>query len=93
MEIPKGRTPPDWVYRWESQLESQLFMGTEADLLDPCNVLCNVLDADGVFHCQAMGLTFHSSFIDEDTPISRQTWSSELLGLNLHSSPANAMQT
>jgi hypothetical protein len=70
VEIPNGLTPPDWVYLCTSALPSSRLIQL-TDLLNPSNVLGDVLDTDRILDRQSMGLTFDSSFINKDSTISR----------------------
>jgi hypothetical protein len=44
-----------------------------AHLLDPRDVLGDVLDADRVLHRQSMTLALHAGFVNEDSSVGSET--------------------
>lgn len=70
----------------------------EAHLLNPGNVLSDVLDADGVLDSQTVRLALDTGFVNEDTAIGSKTCSVSYgpgyaKSGEDHNSPAKAMQT
>lgn len=72
VEIPNGRTPPDCVYRYEdpiSHLMRRTSLECGTDLLDTSNMPCNVLDRNRIFDSEAIRLTLHPRFVDQNASI------------------------
>ena len=73
VEMPKGRTPPDWVYRcrvsWQTAQRHR-----ETHLLDTGDVLGDVFDRDGVFNGQTVGLALDTGLVDQDAAVGGQAY-------------------
>lgn len=99
VEIPNGRTPPDWVYlynHWSLVTSFYTNNGT-THLLNTGNVSCDVLNRHRVFYGQTMTLTFYPRLVNEYTPVRGKTWIMLTVArsytMNTSGTPANARQT
>ncbi len=73
--IPKGRTPPDWVYDWK-KVHSVLVHRENVNyshLLDARYMPRNVFYSNGIFDGQSVGLALDARFIDQNATVCCET--------------------
>jgi hypothetical protein len=78
--MPKGRTPPDWVYRYNIVMVYVSAWGTGEALRDRMHLLNtsdmsrDIFDRDRVLDCQTMTLAFYPCFVDQHSAVGRETY-------------------